>query len=188
MTTRDKFLAVRDELNAVLLERSSAIDNALLAVISGEHFLQLGPPGCLSGETELIYRRGKRHGGRKITMKQLWHKFNRHDGPRGKQWGRTWDENGATLLHSYDHGTGKVFYNRVLSVLSSGQKPCRTLSLSSGESLTLTQDHPVLTPDGFVHAGALALGNSVVCRGSMLTTSTEQKAPRKERMVVEGLK
>lgn len=45
MAVRDKFLAVRDELNQCVLERSSAIDNALLALVSGEHFLQLGPPG-----------------------------------------------------------------------------------------------------------------------------------------------
>ncbi len=52
MAVRDKFLAVRAELNSVLLERSSAIDNALLALVSGEHFLQLGPPG--SGKSLLV--------------------------------------------------------------------------------------------------------------------------------------
>jgi MoxR-like ATPase len=41
----DKIMDIRDELRACLLERESTIDNALLALISREHFLQLGPPG-----------------------------------------------------------------------------------------------------------------------------------------------
>ena len=45
MSLHDQFLAVRDDLRSCLLERESAIDNALLAVLSGEHYLQLGPTG-----------------------------------------------------------------------------------------------------------------------------------------------
>ena len=45
MSLHDQFLAVRDDLRSCLLERESAIDNALLALLSGEHYLQLGPPG-----------------------------------------------------------------------------------------------------------------------------------------------
>ena len=41
----DKILAIRDELNACLLERTSSIENALLALISKEHMVSLGPPG-----------------------------------------------------------------------------------------------------------------------------------------------
>lgn len=36
---------VRDELNAVVLARGSLIDTALLCLLTGEHLLQLGPPG-----------------------------------------------------------------------------------------------------------------------------------------------
>jgi len=52
MSVRDKFLAVREDLNTCLLERNTAIDNALLALISGEHYLQLGPPG--TGKSLLV--------------------------------------------------------------------------------------------------------------------------------------
>lgn len=41
----DKILAIRDELRQCLIERESTIDNALLALLSREHFLQLGAPG-----------------------------------------------------------------------------------------------------------------------------------------------
>lgn len=37
--------AVRDDLNRCLLERQVAVDNALVALLAGEHFLQLGPAG-----------------------------------------------------------------------------------------------------------------------------------------------
>ena len=44
-STRDKFRAVQDELNTVLLEREAAVENSLIALLTGEHYLQLGPPG-----------------------------------------------------------------------------------------------------------------------------------------------
>ena len=43
--SHDTIMAIADELNACLLERETSIENALLALISREHFLQLGAPG-----------------------------------------------------------------------------------------------------------------------------------------------
>jgi hypothetical protein len=40
-----KIVALRDELAATLLERETAIETALLALLTGEHLLLLGPPG-----------------------------------------------------------------------------------------------------------------------------------------------
>ena len=40
-----KLLALRQELNSILLEREIAIEAALLALLTGEHLLLLGPPG-----------------------------------------------------------------------------------------------------------------------------------------------
>lgn len=47
-----RFLAVQAELNQVLVERSGAVENALLALLTGEHYLQLGQPGI--GKTLLV--------------------------------------------------------------------------------------------------------------------------------------
>ena len=41
----NKIQALRQELNAALLERSAEIDGALVAMLSGQHVLFLGPPG-----------------------------------------------------------------------------------------------------------------------------------------------
>jgi MoxR-like ATPase len=40
-----KLQALRQELNSILLERETAIDAALLALLTSEHLLLLGPPG-----------------------------------------------------------------------------------------------------------------------------------------------
>lgn len=45
MSVLKKFLDMRQDLTAVLIERESSIDLALIALVTGEHYLQLGPPG-----------------------------------------------------------------------------------------------------------------------------------------------
>lgn len=55
---RDKWLAVQGDMNSVLLERSTAVRLALLALLSGEHFLQLGPPG--TAKSMLVRQLAKR--------------------------------------------------------------------------------------------------------------------------------
>jgi MoxR-like ATPase len=44
-TLLKKFHALRQELNAFMLEREIAVEAALLALLTGEHLLLLGPPG-----------------------------------------------------------------------------------------------------------------------------------------------
>ncbi len=44
-TLLTKLHALRQELNQILLERETAIEAALLALLTGEHLLLLGPPG-----------------------------------------------------------------------------------------------------------------------------------------------
>ena len=55
---RETVLAVQRDLNACLLERESAIENALLALLTGEHYLQLGPAGV--GKSMLVRALSKR--------------------------------------------------------------------------------------------------------------------------------
>ena len=43
---RFKFATARKELAAALIERDDEVDLALTALLSGEHVLLVGPPGC----------------------------------------------------------------------------------------------------------------------------------------------
>lgn len=51
-TTHDKVVAVQADLNRVLFERTSAVDHALLALLTRQHYLMLGPPG--TGKSLLV--------------------------------------------------------------------------------------------------------------------------------------
>ena len=52
LTVRDKFAAVRKELNESLIERDEEVSLLLTALLAGEHVLLIGPPGC--GKSLLI--------------------------------------------------------------------------------------------------------------------------------------
>ena len=143
----------------------------------------IGPPGCLAWDTPMSYVRGERNSGRPILLRELYRKFN------GIQTDtRGWGKQTPTFLHSFCHETGKLFYNRIVSVIDAGWKPVMLLTTTGGRSLKLTSIHPVLTPDGFVEAGRLTPGQTVIVRGSMKTNPAVEQYGRKPRVTVEGLK
>jgi len=133
-----------------------------------------GNPGCLSGDTELIYKRGARPGGRPILMKDLYLRFNGL--PCGKNPVRL--KNEPTYLHSMGED-GVLFYNRVVAIVTSGVKPCFKLATQAGNSIVLTADHPVCNDKGiFVEAQTLKPGDLVRMKGSMCPTGTTDRAKR----------
>lgn len=130
----------------------------------------VGPPGCLRGDAEVTYRRGARNSGRSIRLDDLYEKFNGISSSS-----RGWDTTMPTYLHSLDPD-GVMFYNRVISVVKAGKKPCVKLSLVSGESLVLTGTHPVGIPGGrFIPVEDLKVGDHVLLRGSMKPQATGGK-------------
>jgi ATP-dependent 26S proteasome regulatory subunit len=130
----------------------------------------VGPPGCVSGDAEVVYRRGARNSGRRITLAELYEKFNGLPASS-----RGWDTSMPTYLHSLDPN-GVMFYNRVISVSQAGVKPVCSVVLVSGERITLTYDHPVGLPGGrFVQAQNLDVGTHVLLRGSMKPVATGGK-------------
>lgn len=132
-----------------------------------------GPPGCLSRDTVVQYNRGKRNGGRPITLQSLYRRFNGL--PDGKNPPRI---DAPTYLHSLRED-GVIIFNRVISVIKSGVKPCLRLTTSSGASLTLTHDHPVCLSDGtFLPAGQIQVGTVLRMKGSGLPRGSGGRKPR----------
>ena len=143
----------------------------------------IGPPGCLSGETVMSYRRGKRNSSRSITLENLYKNFNGI--PTDS---RPWDARHDTYLHSFNSEHGSVQYNRIVSVIDSGVKQVYCLNTTNGRNLTLTADHPVLTDTGFRPCRELKEGDTLIVRGSMKPQAGSVRHGRQPRIVVEGLR
>lgn len=142
-----------------------------------------GPPGCLSGDTKLLVKRGKRNSGREITLEEFYKKFNGLPATT-----RPYTKDADCYIHSFNSTNGTVFYNRVLSVIDSGDKPCLRLTTEGGNVLTLTYDHPVMSEEGiFVKAGELSAGRKILLKGSMKPQPHESTLGRQERVTIEGL-
>ncbi len=139
-------------------------------VESPKGIVLVGPPGCIRGDAEVVYRRGIRNSGRIIRLDELYRKFNGHPSST-----RCWDTTMPTYLHSLDQD-GIMFYNRVISVIQAGKKPAVKITLVSGESLVLTGTHPVGTPGGrYIPVERLSPGDTVLLRGSMKPQNTGGK-------------
>ena len=126
--------------------------------------LLVGVPGCLAGDTKLLYQRGRRVSGREISLKDFYCKFN--DIPTSSN---GWlDTNAPTFLHSLDTEDGTVFYNRVVAVWESGVKKLIKITFDDGTVLRCTKSHPIAIDNmSFIEAGKLSVGSVVLCRGSM---------------------
>lgn len=141
-------------------------DEQAKKALSQQIAILVGTPGCLASDTELIYLRGKRNGGRTITIENLYKKFNGIP-CNSKQW---IDLDEPTYLHSM-FPDGTVAYNQIISVLDSGIKEAIRITFSDGSFLSLTEDHPVAVSNGdFVEAGSLSVGDKVLAKGSMKPT------------------
>ncbi len=144
--------------------------------------LLLGVPGCLSGNTCVEYRRGKRKSTRPITLEALYNNFN--------QLNKQWDLRLPTYIYSYD-GEGKVVLNRLLGITQAGIKETVRVKTTSGYELVLTPNHPVCCATGeFKPAGELSIGQPVLIQGTMKPTkkSGKQISNRPRRRTVETLK
>lgn len=120
----------------------------------------VGPPGCISGETPLTIRRGKRNSGRVYTAAQLFRLFN-----GGRNRSRTWDKRIPSQILSLDGKTQTIRYRQIEDVIFSGRKSTFTVSVSGSEPFRATADHRFLTPSGYVELGKLTAGSEVIVRG-----------------------
>jgi hypothetical protein len=161
-------------LETYLKANSTFFTNPVLPSLTPRGLLFDGSPGCLDGGTMLTYKRGKRGGGRAISLSSLYRRFNGL--PDGRNPPRL--KNAPTYLPSMQED-GSLHYNRIISIIEAGVKNCIRIVTKAGNSITLTPDHPVCTVDGdFVPAGSLVPGSMVRIKGSMIPTGTNGKKKR----------
>lgn len=128
-----------------------------------------GLAGCLSGDTIVKYNRGARVNYRTIALRDLYLKFNgmRGNGSGSAQFWTNLSSPTYMLSHWPD---GSVSGNRIVAVFESGVKPVLQVDFEGKRSLTLTKNHPILTPSGaYVNAGDLDVGDEVVACGTLRT-------------------
>lgn len=139
-----------------------------------------GYAGCLSGDTVVECNRGNRQGVRRMTLRDLYLKFNGHNGS-GRGAAQRWNTSVSTNLYSF-FPDGSVALNQIVAVYESGVKPVVRIDLSDGQHLVLTKDHPVATPSlEFVEAGSLAVGDVVFGLGNRKNGPPQGKRPLNQR-------
>jgi ATP-dependent 26S proteasome regulatory subunit len=150
--------------------------------------LLLGLPGCVAEDTMVSYRRGKRTGNRSLPINVFCDKVN---GTEHHHAGVKWKPGLDTYLQSFNPETGRIFYNLVKGVYKKGRKHCIRIITDNAGSVTLTDDHPIMTAEIiFKAAGELRVGDKLLVRGNMHPTKLANKtAPKhKRRVTVETLK
>lgn len=126
----------------------------------GHACLIFGRPGCLSGETLLKVRpNAEARSAKTLRLDELYRRFHGRHRLRG---------NGPYYIQACDAG-GKVYYNRVVDVLDSGQKEIYELTTLGGDVLRCTADHRILVSGNtYARLSTLRVGDgvTVLARGA----------------------
>jgi hypothetical protein len=129
-----------------------------------------GIPGCLAGDTELLFCRGKRPGGRINTIKEayeLWSgKYSRN--------GKGWDPKLVTRTKSVVKN-GAIGYHEVYNIMEAGVKRIYKLTTNSGRSIRVSELHPFMRPDGsFTPLNELVPGDIIMGEGKLRGVEPKQ--------------
>lgn len=124
-----------------------------------------GTEGCLAGETGIMFRRGRRNGGRLLTIKEAYEKSNGlYELGTGR--GKTWDASIQTYAHCVKDGK-TVGYSEVIRIVESGVKLLYRVVTADGGLIRVTHEHPFMRPDGsFTRLCDLRAGDLVLKRGN----------------------
>jgi hypothetical protein len=138
----------------------------------------MGTAGCLSGNTELVYKRGSTN--TKIKLSLIYKKFNQIKTNRGKEF----NANIITNIQSINTETREVFYNQIVSITESGIKKTIKIHFQDQSSISVTSDHKILS-ENFIYkeAGHLKVGDKIVAKGDMNPIKSDRKKHYPERKV-----
>ena len=147
-----------------------------------------GPESCLDSETFVHYELrtpdGKRQNHKGGTIKRLFHRF--HGIPmRGKgnyQRPQTVDSN---FYIPSVNAEGRIFANKIVDVVSTGEKECYEVTTKTGQSIIATKDHKFYTDDGFVSLENLNAGGVVYIHNNTPYTVTEYNTTNRQELCVK---
>jgi hypothetical protein len=128
----------------------------------------VGPPGCLSADTPITVRRGKRNSGRTYSIEKLYNLF--HGGINRS---RTWNKEIPTKILSLCDNT--IQYHEIEDVIYSGTKPVFEVKIEGSNAFKTTEDHKFLTPDGYKPLKDLLEGDIVITREQALSQGRTKK-------------
>jgi hypothetical protein len=118
-----------------------------------------GSAGCLTGDTVVSISRNRPDGtagSYLCTLKNAYLHFNGHDKKRQYNW----TKEVPTYIRSYNGST--IQLGEVGDIIYSGVKDVYRVVLANGFSIKCTEDHPIMTKDGWVPAKDI-VGKQVMC-------------------------
>lgn len=151
------------------------------------NLMLVGPPGCLSGDTKLNLRRGKRNHGRAITIRDAYMKLNGI--PTGAA---PWKlKSAVNYLPALKED--RIGYHRVVDIVCSGRKHTFTIKASNGKLLRVTEEHPFKVPEGtegadregFKQLKDLRVGDRIIVRSREKYQGGRK--PNKKRVAIYGV-
>ena len=131
------------------------------------------PPGCLSGDT--VIRINRLGVGRKITIKDLYEKYN---GIRGK-----WQPAEVYIRRCVN---GKVVLSRMEECVYKGEQLTWELVLEDGKRLRATGGHKIMTADGFCKVEDLRVGTLIAVDNMKKQGTAQHKKHFKDKDFVVG--
>lgn len=124
-----------------------------------------GTEGCLAGDTVIEFSRGKRNGGRPLTIKQAYEKWS-GTYKLGQGMGKSWQQGVTTRAKAVKDGM-TIGYHEVYDIVEAGVKQLYKLTASNGRSIRVTDIHPFMRPDGsFTELKDLKPGDEIVFEGT----------------------
>ena len=176
-TLVDKFHALENEVRNEILERPQEIHTSVLALLSRKHQFQVGPPGCLAGDTVIPVNRAGN--GRQYALEDLVKKFNGESIASGYR-EYSWDPEIPTYVQSvYEDG---IRLNLLENAWCSGVKTTYELTTANGRVIRATDEHPFLTAEGvFARLDELSVGDFVQVDAGIINTGGRTKLQYRDR-------
>ncbi len=114
--------------------------------------------GCIDGDTLIPINRNKK--GYEIKLSELYRKFNKIDTKR--KWINT-----PTYARSL-HENGTIKLNKIIKVLDKGEKEVIEIYTKGNKKISLTPDHEILTPLGYIKAQNLKINDIILTNGKLI--------------------